>query len=548
MRRQMRTRTLFSLIIAGAATALTGCGGSQSQPYNPPVPPPGVTFSDATLDGTYVVSFSGTDTSGGYESFFAVAGTITANGAGAIASGTLDLIDPGLGSVFGAGYTFSRLPVSGSYSVTGDGRGNGTLAMTINGNPVSIGLDFVLTSASHGLISRFDSGGSGSGTLDVAGGVSQGELVGSYAFGLDGVDSTVQNYLSAAGAVTLDANGNITSGVQDFSDNGDAANLQALSLQGNVTAGAPGTAQLTTGAAAFGTLHFDVWPIDPTHLKLIETDSTAFLAGDAYVSTGHTGFPAGQLVFTLSGEDTEQGQFASGGVLTSDGTSQVTAGLEQVNDEGELAESPSVTGSFTSSGPRTSLTLDGIYNGYLEGNSPLAGNYTFAAYPFEDGVVLLETDGGAGTSLGISGGDAFVQSATSLSSAAGYALNLSGANSDGEADLIAQFTTSGSTMSGIYDANNLGLLVLDASLGPNAAYSAGASGTGAAQFPQLQTTGNSYIGALDFTYYPVDDSSAIFLETDSGQTATGVLLLQGASSGPGVTLFHSLRVESGPLR
>jgi hypothetical protein len=200
-----------------------------------------------------------------------------------------------------------------------------------------------------------------------------------------------------------------------------------------------------------------------------------------------------------------------------------------------------VTGSFTSSGPRTSLTLDGIYNGYLAGNAPFTGNYTFAAYPFDGGVVLLEIDNGAGTSLGVSGGDAFIQSATSLNGAAGYALNLSGANSDGQADMIAQFTTSAGAMSGIYDANNRGLLIFDASLGPNGVYSAASSGTGTAQFPYLQTTKNSYIGALDFTYFVVDDSSAILLETDPGQTAAGVLLLQGASSSPAVTLFHTAR-------
>jgi hypothetical protein len=535
-------------MIACAATALTGCGGSQSQPDNPPVPPPGGTFGDATLNGTYVVSFSGTDISGGFESFFAAAGTLTANGAGAITSGTLDLIDPALGSVLGGGYTFSRLTATGSYSITADGRGSGKISLTINGSPVTMGLDFVLASASHGLISRFDSGGSGSGTLDATSQVSQSALVGSYAFGLEGVDAAAENYLSTAGAVTLDDNGNVSSGVQDFSDNGDAVNLQALPLQGNVTAGSPGTAQLTTGASAFGTLHFDVWSIDPTHLKLIETDSIAFLAGDAYVSTGHTVFPSGQLVFTFSGEDTAQGPFASGGVLTSDGVSQITAGTEEVNDAGDVADSPNVTGSFTASGPRASLTLNGIYNGYLEGNSPLTGNYTFAAYPFNGGMVLLETDNGAGTSLGISGGNAFVQSATSLNGAAGFALNLSGANSDGEVDLIAELTTSGAAMSGIYDANNLGLLVLGASLGPDGSYAAAASGTGTTQFPQLQTTGNSYLDALDFTYYVVDDSEAILLETDSAQTASGAFLLQGGSASPGVTLFHTVRVKSAAPR
>lgn len=106
-----------------------------------------------------------------------------------------------------------------------------------------------------------------------------------------------------------------------------------------------------------------------------------------------------------------------------------------------------------------------------------------------------------------------------------------------------RFTTSGRALSGIYDANNLGWLISDASLGPNGLNSAGSSGIGTVQFPELQITGNSYIGALDFIYYVVNDSSAILLETDSAQTGTGVLLLQGASPSPGVTFFHTLRVK-----
>lgn len=114
----MRSRILLPLMIACAATALTGCGSSAPQPYNPPVAPPGTAFSDSTLNGTYVAAFSGTDISGGYyESFFAVAGTLVTNGAGAITSGTIDLIDPALGTDLGAaGYTFARLPVTGTYT------------------------------------------------------------------------------------------------------------------------------------------------------------------------------------------------------------------------------------------------------------------------------------------------------------------------------------------------------------------------------------------------------------------------------------------------
>ena len=186
----------------------------------------------------------------------------------------------------------------------------------------------------------------------MASGVTQSALQGSYAFGFSGVDS-VGNPLGTVGGFTLDANGNVTAGSQDFNDNGNSANLQALPLisPSSVTIGTtPGTAQLTTNAAGFSTLSFDVWVVDSTHLKFIETDTVAVLAGDALVSTGHTSFPSGALVFETSGLDVFGGPFATGGLLTSDGSSQITGGLQDVNDEGTVAQAPSVTGSFTSVG------------------------------------------------------------------------------------------------------------------------------------------------------------------------------------------------------
>lgn len=539
---RVRAAVVMSTLLA-TTIVLAGCGSSQSAPYNQPTAPPSGAFSNASLAGTYVVSFSGSDISGGNETFFALAGTLTANGSGTFTGGTLDLIDPALGATLGASYTLAHLAASGTYAITADGRGSGSVSMTINGTPVQMGIDFVLTSGAHGLISRFDSSGSGSGTLDAASAVSQASLTGSYAFSLGGVDATIENALNTVGAVTLDGNGNVTSGVEDLSDNGDATNLQALPVQGSLTGGTPGSAELTSSAASFGTLHFDAWVIDATHVKLIETDSTAYLAGDAFVSTGQTSFPAGPLVFSLSGEDTAQTPFSAGGLLTSDGSSLITGGLEDVNDAGAVAQSPNITGSFTTSGPRTVLTLDGIYNGYLAGNGPAAGNYTFAAYPYTGGIALLEIDNGAGTSVGLSGGNAFPQTATSLNGTQGYALNLSGGNEAGEVDMIAQLSPSGSNPSGIYDVNNLGLLISDASLG-DSAYAGNANGTGTLQFPDLQTTDNSYIGALNLTYFVINGSAAAVVETDPGQTATGMLMLQSGSSVP-VGLFHQSPNTSG---
>ena len=507
--------------------ALTGCGGSSNQP----LPPPGGGFSNSNLNGTYVVSFSGYDIGNGYGSFFSVLGNITANGTGDITGGTVDINDPSLGSALGTSYVFTKLSTSGTYNITADGRGTGSISLNINGATVAFGLDFVMTSTSHGLISRFDQSGSGSGSIDLqAPNLSQSSFAGSYAFGFSGVDGGAINPLATVGSFTLDSNGNVTVGQQDFGDNGDSRGLKNLSVTGTVFAGVPGSSQLTTGARGFGTLHFDVWAIDTTHLKFIETDSFGYMEGDALSSTGHATLASGPLVLTLSGEDVAQGPFAAGGMLTSDGTSQITSGAEDVNDEGLVTQAPQVTGSFTVNGARTLLTLNNIYNGNLYGNTLAAANYTFAAYPYNGGAFLLEVDNGGGTTFGISNGTLYTQSATTINSSQGYGLNLSGANGDGEVDWIAEFTTSGNTMNGLYDANNLGYLITDARLGTGT-YSVASNGRGTTSFPALQTNGNSFISALNLTFYVVDSSTAVFLETDPGQLSIGAFELQTNGAG-----------------
>ncbi len=528
----MQLRNKVTIVFAVLSLlALAGCGSSSNQA----VAPPSGTFSDSNLNGTYVLSFSGEDIGDGVGNFFAMVGTISANGSGSFTGGTLDIVDHGLGVAEHTGNTFNRLPTSGNYTITADGRGSGTISATINGANVQFGLDFVLTSNSHGMITRFDSNGSGSGTIDLqASNIPQSSLQGSYAFGLDGVDSTMVNPLATVGALTLDGGGNVTSGSQDFGDNGNSVGLRNLSVQGTVLTGSPGSAQLTTNAGGFGALQFDAFVIDPTHFKLIETDSKAYLEGDAFVSTGQISFPSGPLVFALAGEDTARGPFAAGGLLTSDGISQITSGIEDMNDDGYVQQAPAVRGAFTSSGPRTVLTINGLYNGNFSLNAPGLGIYTFAAYPYAGGAFLLEIDNGGNSTLGISGGNLYTQTATSLSSAQGYALNLSGANDNGEVDMISEFVANGTDMAGLYDVNNMGYLASDLSLGTGS-YTTASNGRGMASFPGLQTNGDSLISALNLTYYVVDSSTAVFIETDRNQLATGAFELQTSGTGSPAT-------------
>ncbi len=551
----LRNRLLFSAALLSLAF-LVGCGSNS----NKPTPPPTGGFTNANFSGTYVFSFSGEDftatNAASNTIFFAAAGTITATPGSGSTNGTMtatiDLNDPELAAALGlTSNVQTGLSASGNYAITADGRGSGTLSVTIGSTSYPIGIDFVMTSTNHGLITRFDSNGTGSGTVDTqTSGVAQTALEGSYSFALSGVDTSL-NPLGSIGSVTLSSSGAVQSGIQDFNDNGNSTNLTSLQIETSsgifvpASGSGAGTATLTTGNGLFPSLNFDVWIIDSTHLKLIETDGTAVLAGDAYVSTGQS-FPSGNLVFTMSGDDSEGGPLVTGAVLAASGGS-ITTGVENWNDAVVGAGNGSPAGNYATSGARSALTLTGFYNGgWNQADESNTGTYTFAAYPFSygtggAGVVLLEVDAGTG---GISAGTAFLQSTTSFgTSAQGYGLNLTGAavveNDEGEesseeVDMIAEFTaTSSSDVTGLYDVNNSGALISDYNLntGSNASYSVSSNGQGTLQFPSLQTNSSlSLIGDLGVTFYTVDGTNNIFLETDtSGQFSVGSFQLQNAS-------------------
>lgn len=538
---------LVSFFALSTLSLLVGCGSSG----NSATPPPSGGFSTSSLSGTYVFSFAGIDITNGNLSNFAVAGTLVASSGNFSSGSIIDINDPALAAAAGANSSIQTgLPATGSYSVGADGRGTGTLNVTINSTNVQLGIDFVLNSSSGGLITRFDDNGTGSGTISLqTAGVGQSALVGSYSFGLSGVDADF-NPIGAVGSVTLDANGNAT-GTEDFNDNGNSSNLTDVSLvsPSDVLAGSPGTAQLIgSGAGALGALTFDVWVVDSTHLKLIETDTSGYLlSGDAFVSTGQTAFPSGQVVFTMTGgpisattagSNPTQLPLMTGGLFTAQG-GVISNGIQDVNAAGTLETAPSVGGSYGSVGARTSLTLTGIYNVIPSEQELVTDNFTFAAYPFNGGVFLLEADDLGGIEAGV----AYPQTSTSLAASQGYAMNLSGANSNGEVDMIAEFVTnsSGGFSSGLYDANNngsIGGLISDAELnGDNSTpptYTNNANGRGNITFPALQVNNNTNgVGALTLEFYAVNDSTLIFIETDTDQGGVGTLQLQNATGSSG---------------
>jgi hypothetical protein len=498
---------------------MTACGSS-----NNIVTPNQGGFGDGNLTGTYVISITGTDVNSSAQAVpFAIAGIIVADGKGGIGSGTLDINDPGnLGVNPG-----EAVNATGSgYSISPDGRGTGTLATPIG----TFNIDFVMTTSSHGLISRFDTLGTGSGTIDVQ--AATPSITGSYAFSLAGTDS-VGNPLGTVGAFTL--SGNSIGGTEDFNDDGTSNNLTGLTLNGQLIAGASGAPSTATLTTSFGSLGFDVWVIDSTHLKFIETDETLnVLAGDAFTQV--TTLAPGQLVFVLSGMDSGGNPVSAGGYATTDANADLTNGFEDYNDAGTVGLSkPFSTTAASCVAGRCALTLAGFTNG----DANVTG---FVVYQSTGGGQALEID-----NLGLLQGASFSQSATAFTASGGYGLNFSGLNSlesVGVVNDIAQFDAGAPdtsfngnptpNMTGILDENELGLGPASGSMSGVYVPDSPVDGRGTIS----STNQGSQLGGFTLQYYVVDSSTVVFVDVDSiandgGAAQLGVGTFEAQNSAAG---------------
>jgi len=339
--------------------AVTGCGGGSSLSF----PPPQGGFTNASLNGPYAFSYIGSDASG----FITVAGSFQADGNGHITSGMQDLRN--------AASVATNVATTGTYAVRADGRGTATL----NSSAGNSTIDFVLVASGHGLVTRFDSSATGSGTLDQQSpsAFSNTALAGPFAFSLSGIDA-VGNPLSVAGIFTSDTAGNIT-GIDDSNDAGGVLTNDPLTGAIPVASNGRGSATINT---ARGASTFAFYVVDATHFKLVEVDSGLGLGGDAFRQTGpfSNASVSGPFAFTLAGVDNlSLSPFATGGILTSDGAGTITSGTQDFNDGGSVTTNVGLTGSYSiaSNGRGTLNIVTG------------AGTFTFTIYPSSGGVLIL---------------------------------------------------------------------------------------------------------------------------------------------------------------
>jgi hypothetical protein len=293
----------------------------------------------------------------------------------------------------------------------------------------------------------------------------------------------------------------------------------------------PGTATLTSNGTTYT---FDVYPVDATHLKFIETDTTPILAGEAF--TQASSIPTGNNVFTFSGFDiVSLGPFAAAGILDTDGNGNILSdSVEDINDNYLASEvTTGITGTYTAlTGGRSVLTLS---SGFINGNNG-AGctNCQFAVYPSSGGLEILEIDNG-----GMTDGTAYAQTAgAALASSQGYGMNLSGlvlqntisGQTTTEEDDIAEFTNTNNTLSpGVIDFNDTGSTTFGQKFSSTYAADSTISGRGT-----VTPSSNSY----NLVTYAIDNANQVAVSVDAGLVGLGGMVQQSSTAKSSAAARH----------
>jgi hypothetical protein len=353
---------------------------------------------------------------------------------------------------------------------------------------------------------------SASGTLELqdASQFTAAAISGSYAFNLSGANaSSKPGSLAEAGSFTSNGALLISSGVEDVNDSGSPSTGVAVSGIYSAPLAATGKGTLTLNGTPFV-----YYIVDGTHLKVVGTSAAAQLVGDVYKQPAgpfNNASIRGGFAFAMLGS-TSAGALGEGGVITLDGTGNVTTAIIDVNNGHSPPTSNPGSGSYNIATAdvttgRTTVTVN-------------AGGLMllYAAYPQINGalsVVEIDTSNVvAGRALGQNGAPF---SGGSL--IGNFAMNLTGTDfvvNPGEEDLVAAvLPNGGSAITGSADISDNGVLTHSAAL--TGSYSVSPSGRGSASLTAAPAFNNS-----TFNLYIADSSDALFLESDGTRVLVGM--------------------------
>jgi hypothetical protein len=527
----------------------------------PPSPPPGntvtitaqfgtttatatatVAYSQASLTGPFAFSYSGNDSGG----FVAVAGSFQADGKGKIVSGVED------SNSFSTGVA-TQVPLTGAYVAGPDGR----ITVKVNvGSGSGAGQGTVQTwqlamaNFQHGVLTRFDAGNTGSGTVDQQNlnGLTTALTVlsGPYVFSVAGADAAFFPQ-AMAGKFSANGAGQITGGspILDVNNSSNPAGRVSTgdrSLAGTYTMDATlagsGRGTLTLSSTSTGSIQYAFYIVDTTdseqstQLHLVEIDTNNYLGGDAYAAPAGSSFnaaslPSGNYPFTVGGTS-PTGAYAAGGVFVSSGSGG-TSGVLDSNNAGTVT-SDTTLGTCTYTVDPTSGRIDLLLS--TASGTCAAGPSTttqeFAMYQSAQGpAVMLELDATA-----ISTGSAFAQTTTIPTGLTGsFAFGLAGqgifhnAPAKYQQNLSGQLTLNGlASVSGTIDINNFsavfpGDLIFVTNTTLKAPDATSGRGTAVIQGMNPNVTYN-------VTYYVVSADTVLLFDSDTTRVLIGTITSQ----------------------
>jgi hypothetical protein len=328
---------------------------------------PGV--NNAELKGDYAFNFSGFSGNLATSSIFGAVGRFTADGAGNLINGELDINTVG-------GRTIAQ-SFTGTYSIGGDNRG--VMNMNIGGSLAT--LAFAMMANGNAQFIKFDaSGGSGtigSGTMEKADttAFSTARITGDYAFGAAGLDN-VNNRAAIEGRFASNGAGTLTNAAGDVNAYGTVFSMSFTAANYAVSDTATGRGTMNLAFTFGGTpdsLNFVFYVVNSGKLFVMEMDAvttaTPLLTGVVVQQQSPAGGFSnaslnGNIVIYLTGLS----MCSSGSGVPKVGTGLLTANgsgaLSLTYDESYCRGPNSFTGApgtySVASNGRTSITIGGF--------------------------------------------------------------------------------------------------------------------------------------------------------------------------------------------
>jgi len=538
--------TLFAAVTAALFSA--ACGGGSGSNGNPP--PPVGTFTDASLKGNYVFSMTGTDLSIN-SGFITRVGSFIADGNGNV-NAIEDVDDNG---AINTGVAFQQ----GTYSIQANGKGTMTLPTAAGNLVFSISLGHAASlgqaaPAGKGFMIETDlqfATASGIFEQQNLSSFSQPFAAATYVFDVSGIDTTGLPS-SFVGAVATNGSTSVGAGVFDRHDPGinpEVSGPLPIQAGGTIQLDPVNSANFGRGTITIAGLNFAFYPVDQTHLKLLEIDGQELVSGDIFEQTGaiatqNNAF-TNSFVYSVGGSAFDNGlkvfvPIARAARFTPDGSGHLSVAAVDQNNDGVATCIGSGCTSASTTGTYSIDTTNGNGRGTL--NITFTGQQAgFASvfYQISPTMAVIQDIDSSTTTDVVADGTMFGQSGsfTNASLAGNYIFNFSGqvlpsgSNVGFEEDFVGQYALSSSAsnnISGVTDFIEPGSTSnrVPAFINVPITGTLNISGDGTGRNGYQIVTGNSPGTDINFTAYFISPSQVLLIGTQNTRVTVGTVSSQ----------------------